>query len=95
MDFTLTTLLNFMFLIDSLFVDDFTVYFGPAPTLDENQAGKEAKHTEVVAATSLMASDKENDCRLWRGKEKGDSCCYTSARSAKAGNMFVVLHHSQ
>ena len=60
MDKMLTTLLNS--LTESLFVYHFTVYFGPAPNLDQNQAGEDVEHVVVAAVMTLLVSDKENNC---------------------------------
>ena len=69
-------------------------FFGSVPTTDQNQARKGAEHTVLIAEKTMLVSDKENGQSL-SGEQKTENSgpATHSALSAKADNMFVVLHH--
>ena len=55
--------MEFISLIACIFAYNLAVCFGPIPTSDQNQTGKDAEHTVVVVVITLVVSEEENGCR--------------------------------
>ena len=88
-----TTFLNSIFLIQYTFVYLFGVYLGLYPTLDQNQPGKDEEHAVGIALDDNSDFRQRRWLQVMVRQGKKDSCVAVHiALSARAGNMFVVVH---